>query len=75
MCASVDVREHAPVRRLTHAHVSAAGSMASTVQVFKKKYKKLNEIRENKGIPTYVKNKFLILFRWKEKIIPTEFVI
>ena len=33
VCASVDVREHAPVRRLTHAHLSAAGSLASTVQV------------------------------------------
>ena len=33
VCASVDVREHAPVRRLGHAHINAAGSLATTVQV------------------------------------------
>ena len=33
VCASVDVREHAPVRRLSHQHISAAGSLATTVQV------------------------------------------
>ena len=33
VCASVDVREHAPVRRLNHEHVAAAGSLATTVQV------------------------------------------
>ena len=33
VCASVDVREHAPVRRLNHEHMATASSLATTVQV------------------------------------------
>ena len=33
VCASVDVREHPPVRRLNHSHLAAAASLATTVQV------------------------------------------
>jgi hypothetical protein len=33
VCTSIDVRQHPPVRRLTHAHIAAASSLAATIHV------------------------------------------
>ena len=33
VCTSVDVRQHSPVRRLTHAHLAAAASQSASIHV------------------------------------------
>ncbi len=33
VCTSIDVRQHPPVRRLTHAHIAAATSLSASIQV------------------------------------------
>ena len=38
MCTSVDVRQHPPVRRLTHAHLATAASLSASVQVLLSPY-------------------------------------
>ena len=38
VCTSVDVRQHPPVRRLTHAHLATAASLSASVQVLLSPY-------------------------------------
>ena len=33
VCTSVDVRQHPPVRRLTHSHIASAATMSTSVHV------------------------------------------